>query len=115
MQSLQSLSRRYSLGPSVIETQTSLDWHYLQNITRQEEEDKREERMTWTIIGILVTYFLCTFPAAVMIQLDSNTKYNQAHIPTYIMNWLTGILIPLLYGLTNSSYRQLASRSCWCL
>ena len=69
--------------------------------------------MTWTIIGILVTYFLCTFPAAVMIQLDTNTKYNQAHVPTYIMNWMTGIIIPLLYGLTNSSYRELARKRCW--
>ena len=104
-------SRRHSV--SIIETQTSLDWHYLQNINRQEEWMKREERMTWIIIGILLTYFLCTFPAAVMIQVDTNAEYSQAHIPTYIMNWLTGILIPLLYGLTNSSYRELARNRFW--
>ena len=105
-------SRRHSV--SIIETQTSLDWHYLQNINRQEEWMKREERMTWIIIGILLTYFLCTFPAAVMIQVDTDTKYSEAHIPTYIMNWLTGILIPLLYGLTNSSYKELArNRFCF--
>ena len=37
--------RRNSLDVSVIETQQSLDWLYLQNITRQEEEDRRVDNI----------------------------------------------------------------------
>ena len=59
---------------SVIETQQSLDWHYLQNINKQEEEDNREIIMTFIIISILVMYFICTFPAAIIVQVDPNAE-----------------------------------------
>lgn len=95
---------RKSLDLAVLETQQSMDWLYLQNIERQEAEDRREMRMSLLISAIFVSYSVCTFPAAVVVQLDPDiTKYPQAHIPTYILNWLGGLLVPVLYGLTNKS------------
>ena len=67
--------RRNSLDICVLETQqSSIDWLYLKNITKQEEEDKKEISMTLIIISILVMYFICTFPAAIIVQIDPDTK-----------------------------------------
>ena len=76
-----------------LETQQSMDWLYLQvsgsvqvfskhdalqNIERQEAEDRREMRLSLLISAIFVSYSVCTFPAAVVVQLDPNiTKYPQ--------------------------------------
>ena len=59
----------------MIETQqSSLDYLYLQNLNKQEEEDRRECNMTFIIISILVMYFICTFPAAIVLQIDPNAE-----------------------------------------
>ena len=62
----------------MLETQQSMDWLYLQNMERQEAEDRREMRMSLLISAIFVSYSVCTFPAAVVVQLDPDiTKYPQ--------------------------------------
>ena len=72
---LSKLNRRRSIDVHVIERQqSSLDYLYLQNINKQEEEDRRECNMTFIIISILVTYFICTFPAGIVLQIDPNAK-----------------------------------------
>ena len=53
-----------------------MDWLYLQNIEKQEAEDRRELRMSLLISSIFLSYSVCTFPAAVVVQLDPDiTKY----------------------------------------
>ena len=63
------------------ESQQSMDWLFLQNMERQEAEDRREMRMSLLISAIFVSYSVCTFPAAVIVQLDPNiTKYPKVFI-----------------------------------
>ena len=79
---------------AVLETQQSMDWLYLQNIERQEAEDRREMRMSLLISAIFVSYSVCTFPAAVVVQLDPDiTKYPQVltcNLKCCLISWVKG-------------------------
>ena len=39
----------------------------------------------------------------------------QAHIPTYILNWLTAIINPIIYVVCNPTYRESAAKKLSCL
>ena len=39
----------------------------------------------------------------------------QAHIPTYILSWLTAIINPIIYVVCNPTYRESASKKLDCL
>ena len=36
--------------------------------------------------------------------------FSKAHIPTYILTWVTGLIIPLVYGLGSTTYRAVAMK-----
>jgi len=74
-------------------------------------ERSKEKNMTIVIGIILVSYLTCTIPGAVIIQLDPAAfRYRYAHIPTYILTWVTGLIIPLVYGLGSTTYRAVAMK-----
>ena len=84
--------------------------------------------MTIMVGVILVSYLLCTLPAIVVQELHSRGRSfdrvilplflrrvkiysknmfpcNQALIPTYIINWLTALLNPVIYVVCNPTIR----------
>ena len=48
-------------------------------------------------------------------ELLSNPGTFQAHIPTYILNWLTAIINPIIYVVCNPTYRESAAKKLNCL
>ena len=40
---------------------------------------------------------------------------SQAHIPTYILSWMTAIINPIIYVVCNPAYRESAARKFKCL
>ena len=41
--------------------------------------------------------------------------YSQAHIPTYILSWMTAIINPIIYVICNPAYRESAAKKFKCL
>ena len=83
------------------------------------------------VCAILTNYLICNVPAATVLAVDPyarrlskvqttllhininffldlttiQTCFQQAHIPTYVLAWLSVIINPLLYVLCNPAYR----------
>jgi len=91
--------------------QTSVEELEKHRKNKDQVERNKEKNMTIVIGVILATYLTCTIPAAVIIQLDpAAIIYRYAHIPTYILSWLTGLIIPLVYGLGSTTHRAQAMK-----
>ena len=83
------------------------------------------------VCAILTNYLICNVPAATVLAVDPNARrlskvqttllhininsflimqpsrlfFQQVHIPTYVLAWLSVIINPLLYVLCNPAYR----------
>ena len=84
---------------------------------------------------ILVDYVVFTLPGLIVLEVDLNAERNenvginitiradkidtkdtvQAHIPTYILSWLTAIINPIIYVVCNPTYRESAAKKLNCL
>jgi hypothetical protein len=62
---------------------------------------------------IMASYLLCVLPGVLIKSLDS-TQYSAAHIPSYVINWLTALINPIIYVVCNPTYRAAARRRFAC-
>ncbi|XP_040576322.1 protein trapped in endoderm-1 [Lepeophtheirus salmonis] len=66
---------------------------------------KREQKLTKMMCTIFFCFALSYFPAAIIKVFDGDETMPHLHIITYIVNWLTVIMNPVIYVISNDKYR----------
>jgi len=78
-------------------------------VRAQRRRVQREQGMTVMVGIILLDYLVFTFPGLVILEMDTQAdRIEYAHIPAYILNWMTAIINPVIYVLCNPTYRAAA-------
>jgi len=66
---------------------------------------KKEKQLTKMLFIIFVCFMLTYLPAFVVKRFDEDYERPTAHVLCYIINWLSVIVNPVIYVVTNGKYR----------
>jgi len=70
------------------------------------DRKKQEEHLTMTVGVIFLVYMVCNLPVSIVLLLDpTGSKYTQAHLPCYILAWLSSVIKPFVYVGCSPAYR----------
>eukprot|EP00092_Neocalanus_flemingeri_P002327 GFUD01002487.1.p1 GENE.GFUD01002487.1~~GFUD01002487.1.p1 ORF type:complete len:481 (-),score=100.37 GFUD01002487.1:359-1651(-) len=76
-------------------------------VDKKMKKRKQENDLTLTVGIIFIAYLICNIPVSLILLIDpSAEKYTEAHLPTYILAWLSSCVKPCIYVIFNPAYRQ---------
>merc|ERR1712029_1107950 len=73
----------------------------------------KERAITQMMMIIFFTFLLTYIPSFVVKWFDDDYELPTAHVICYIINWLSVIMNPLIYVVTQERYR-IAYKHLWC-
>ena len=77
------------------------------NTEKKRRRKRQENEMTLTVGVIFLSYVICNLPANLVLLIDpSAERLPMAHIPAYVLAWLSPVANPCVYVICNPSYRQ---------
>ena len=73
---------------------------------KRKRRKRQENEMTLTVGIILLSYVICNLPVNLLLVLDPSAEsIPAAHIPAYILAWISPVVNPLVYVIFNPTYR----------
>ena len=77
------------------------------NTEKKKKRRRQENEMTLTVGVIFLSYVICNLPVNLVLIIDPSAELiPMAHIPVYILAWLSPVINPCVYVVFNPSYRQ---------